>query len=58
MLNALQSSVETAETDWKSRLSVKDSELEQIRSERDQLKDKNSTLADSLKVLQGAEEVI
>lgn len=57
MLNALQSSVETAETDWKARLSAKENELDQIRVERDQMSEKNSALSESLKVLQNAEEV-
>lgn len=50
MLNTLQSSVESAETDWKARLASKDSEL-------DALREKNAALNESLKVVKHAEEV-
>lgn len=50
MLNSLQGSVESAETEWKVRLSKKESEL-------DELKKKNAALEQSMQVVDQAQEV-
>ena len=57
MLHQLQSTVETEESRWKSRLGEKEAELEQVRKETDKLKQSNIALEESLKVVNSAEEV-
>ena len=57
MLHQLQSTVETEESRWKSRLGEKEAELEQVRKETEKLKQSNIALEDSLKVVNSAEEV-
>ena len=57
MLHQLQSTVETEESRWKSRLSEKEAELEQVRKETDKLTKNVTALEESLKVVNSAEEV-
>ena len=57
MLHQLQSTVETEESRWKSRLGEKEAELEQVRKETDKLKQSNIALEESLKIVNSAEEV-
>lgn len=57
MLHQLQSTVETEESRWKSRLSEKEGELEQVRKETEKLTKSNLALEESLKVVNSAEEV-
>jgi len=58
MLHQLQSTVETEESRWKSRLSEKEGELEQVRKETEKLTKSNLALEESLKVVNSAEEVL
>merc|ERR1712141_13067 len=57
MLHQLQSTVETEESRWKSRLSEKEGELEQVRKETEKLTKSNLALEESLKVVNSAEEM-
>ncbi len=57
MLHQLQSTVETEESRWKSRLADKEAELEQVRKETDKLTKNITALEESLKVVNSAEEV-
>ena len=57
MLHQLQSTVETEESRWKSRLGDKEAELEQVRKETDKLTKNITALEESLKVVNSAEEV-
>jgi len=57
MLHQLQSTVETEESRWKSRLSEKEAELEQVRKETEKLTKSNLALEESLKVVNSAEEM-
>jgi DNA repair exonuclease SbcCD ATPase subunit len=57
MLHQLQSTVETEESRWKSRLGEKEAELEQVRKETQKLSQNNIALEESLKVVNSAEEV-
>jgi septal ring factor EnvC (AmiA/AmiB activator) len=64
MLNKLQNHVEQEEERWRQQLHVKDSELEAVREENDQLQqsleqltEENDQLQESLEQLQGTGEV-
>jgi chromosome segregation ATPase len=64
MLNKLQNHVEQEEERWRQQLQMKDSELEAIREENDQLQqsleqvtEDNDQLQESLEKLQRTEEV-
>ena len=57
MLHQLQSTVETEESRWKSRLAEKEAELERVSKEKGMLAKSNSAMEDSLKVVNSAEEV-
>ena len=49
--------METAESQWKSRLGEKEAELERVRKETEELRENNIALQDSLNVVNSAEEV-
>ena len=57
MLHQLQSTVETEESRWKTRLSEKEAELERVRKESEKLAKSNIALEQSLNVVNSAEEV-
>ena len=57
MLHQLQSTVETEESRWKSRLSEKEAELQQVRIETEKLSKSNAALEKSMNVVNSAEEV-
>lgn len=57
MLNELQSSVEKEEGKWLAKLADKESELAEVRQERDALFQKTSALQETAGDVKGAEEV-
>ncbi len=57
MLKSLQSSVESEESEWKSKLARAEADLAAAAEEREELRKNNEAMQESLKVVNQAEEV-